>query len=65
MRLSNDVPSHTTGRGFRAGDDSVDAEEFANLVREAAVRRKGWKVILAHCDPRSTLADHVRNTVIE
>lgn len=32
-------------------DDSVDATEVANIVREAAAGRNGWKVILARCSP--------------
>jgi hypothetical protein len=32
-------------------DESVDAAEVGSLVREAAVVRNGWKVILARCSP--------------
>lgn len=34
---------------FDTGDERVDAEEVADIVREASSRRNGWKVILARC----------------
>lgn len=37
------------GRRFHPNEDRVDRQEVASLVREAAARRNGWKVILAHC----------------
>jgi hypothetical protein len=43
------------GRGFRPGDDRVDAAEVADLVREASARRNGWKVILGRCAPTGSL----------
>lgn len=39
------------GRDFRCGDERVDAAEVVDLVRHAAARRNGWKVILARCAP--------------
>jgi hypothetical protein len=41
------------GRQFRPGDERVNADEVADIVRDAAVRRNGWKVILSRCTPRS------------
>jgi len=35
--------------GFDVIDDRVNAEEVADLVRQAYERRNGWKHILAHC----------------
>lgn len=43
------------GQDFRPGDERVDAAEVADLVRDAAVRRNGWKVILARCGPSTLL----------
>jgi hypothetical protein len=39
------------GRQFRPGDERVDADEVADIVRDAAGRRDGWKVILGRCTP--------------
>ncbi|MEQ1564798.1 MAG: hypothetical protein ABMA64_04085 [Myxococcota bacterium] len=39
------------GRQFRPGDERVDADEVSDIVRDAAVRRNGWKVILGRCTP--------------
>lgn len=36
---------------FSSGDDRVDEKEVADIVREAVLRRNGWKVILARCAP--------------
>jgi hypothetical protein len=36
---------------YRACDERVEAAEVADIVREAAGRRNGWKVILARCAP--------------
>jgi hypothetical protein len=35
-------------------EESVDANEVASLIREAAVARNGWKVILARCAIKAT-----------
>ena len=37
--------------GFGTFDGAVDADEVADIVREAARRRNGWKVILSRCAP--------------
>ncbi|TNF24063.1 MAG: hypothetical protein EP329_25745 [Deltaproteobacteria bacterium] len=39
------------GDSFGTGDDRVEPGEIASLVRDAAAKRNGWKVILAHCAP--------------
>ena len=36
---------------FATGDERVDPGEVADIVREAAGRRNGWKAILARCAP--------------
>jgi hypothetical protein len=37
------------GATVRISDERVDAAEVAQIVREAAAARNGWKVILARC----------------
>lgn len=37
----------------RVPDERVDAAEVADIVREAAAARNGWKVILGRCAPKS------------
>ena len=37
--------------GATFGDERVDRDEFLDILREAAPRRNGWKVILARCAP--------------
>jgi hypothetical protein len=39
------------GSTVRISEERVDAGEVASIVREAAVARNGWKVILARCAP--------------
>jgi len=36
---------------FGTGDDRVGRGEIAEVVRQAAARRNGWKVILGKCAP--------------
>ena len=44
VALAAGLPDH-----FGTGDDRVERGEIAELVRSAAGRRNGWKVILEHC----------------
>ncbi len=37
------------GDDFRTGNERVGSGEVAEVVRQAAARRNGWKVILAVC----------------
>ena len=39
------------GDGFGTGDEFVERGEIAAIVRSAAERRNGWKVILERCSP--------------
>jgi len=39
------------GRAGRISEVRVDPSEVADILREAAPRRSGWKVILARCAP--------------
>jgi hypothetical protein len=41
-------------RTVRVPDERVDSKEVADIVREAAESRNGWKVILSRCAPPST-----------
>ena len=43
---------------FGTGDERVELGEVAEIVRSAAERRSGWKVILEHCAPRSSGANN-------
>lgn len=45
------VLAETFARDFRTIALDVDPAEVADIVREAATRRNGWKVILARCAP--------------
>ena len=44
------------GGTVRISEERVDAAEVANIVREAAAVRNGWKVILARCAPMRSIA---------
>jgi hypothetical protein len=37
------------GATVRISDERVDATEVAEIVRDAAAARNGWKVILGRC----------------
>lgn len=50
-KLADRPPLASTFDGFSTTDGDVDACEVAEIVREAARHRKGWKVILARCGP--------------
>jgi hypothetical protein len=39
------------GATVRISDERVDAAEVAEIIREAAAARNGWKVILGRCAP--------------
>ncbi|MGD0679327.1 MAG: hypothetical protein ABSC94_28370 [Polyangiaceae bacterium] len=39
------------GEAHRFGNDDVDADELASIVREACEARNGWEVILQRCAP--------------
>jgi hypothetical protein len=46
-----DALAREYGREVHISEVRVDPAEVADILREAAPRRNGWKVILARCAP--------------
>jgi hypothetical protein len=50
-RAGRDALAREYSREVHVSDGRVDPAEVADILREAAPRRNGWKVILARCAP--------------
>ena len=50
-RAGRDALAREYGRDVHISEVRVDPAEVADILREAAPRRNGWKVILARCAP--------------
>jgi len=44
----------THADGWLPGDDSVDVDEYLDILQEAVAARNGWKRILQRCAPRKS-----------
>jgi hypothetical protein len=61
-----DALAREYGREVRISEVRVDPAEVADILREAAPRRNGWKVILARCAPlRRSPARTGRTEIVE